>query len=324
MGQYLYISSGKIAAFDPGKSRSLRPSGTLGVGLPILSVQLQMAGDAERGAEFRRLDELRKKIGPTALEFADPRLAPTDWCRFEMQMSWGTLHADAEPPGAERVVAITGPAPWPQPVGSTELVLLGSTCHLRDRVGSAGRMGSTSDTLYTLASSRNLIAAPPTRGTVGESEWEWNMSEVAGSLTRIIDNHRPRWQQARLEGLAQVIHTCREGYVTNLVVATPLYVRRLPSRTPAAVEPGRRPWLRALLGARRSTPDQRRLSQRRPIWRRTVHLPGAPGNDRGLTLVSEPLPSAAWPFKRLHGWRASAGVARRRCTGSAGRRTAQL
>lgn len=254
LGQYLYISTGKIAAFDPGKSRRLRPSGTLSVELPILSVQLQASGDPERSAEFRVLDELRKKITPTALDFKDPRLSSGDWCRFEMQMSWGTLHADTEPPGTDRVVAITGPAPWPRPMGSTELVLLGSTCHLRDRVGSAGWMGSTSDTLYALASNRNLLTGLPARSMVGESEWEWSMNEVAGSLTRIIEHHRPRWQQARLEGLAQVLNTCREGCITNLVVATPLYVRRLPPRTSVAVETCRRRGLRTLL-AGRSTPS---------------------------------------------------------------------
>jgi hypothetical protein len=248
LGQYLYISTGKMAALDPGEPRRFGATGTLSVELPILSFQLQTFRTSERSAEFRLLDELRKRIAPTALEFTDPRLAPGDWCRFKMRMSWGTLHADSAPAGTDRVMAITGPAPWPQPMGSTELVLLGSACHLRDRVGSAGRMGSTSNTLYALASNRNLLTAPPTRSAVGESEWEWIMNEVAGSLTRIIDHYRPRWQQDHLEGLAQVIQACREGYVTNLVVATPLYVRRLPPRTLTAVEPARRRLgLRALL-----------------------------------------------------------------------------
>ena len=229
--QYIYISTGKMAAIDPGETRRVGVGGALGVELPLVSVKVQTSGGVERSAEFRLLDELRKKIAPTALDFADPRLRPGDWCRFDMRMSWGTLHKDSALPGTDRVVAITGPAPWPQPMGSTELVLLGSTCHLRDRVGSAGRMGSTSNTLYDLASDTNLLkiyAPSDARGGVS-SEWDWKMSDAAGSLTRIIDHYRPRWQRERLEGLAQILHTYPEGFVTKLVVATPLYVRRVAS-----------------------------------------------------------------------------------------------
>lgn len=205
-----------MAGIDAGAASMRWREATLALGAEPAKLQFGAEPNDSRPAHLRYLKQICSKILARAFDYRDPMAQKNDWIHFSANMHWATMHPDSGRDEADRVVVFV--TTYPQPVGGNDLVLLGSTCHLLDRVGSVGRMGSTSDTLYELASDEGLID----RRSAGLS---WEAAEAAVHLDRIVTDEGPRWQVQKVEGLAKVLHLIDEGNVTRTVVATPLYVR---------------------------------------------------------------------------------------------------
>lgn len=76
-------------------------------------------------------------------------------------------------------------AAYPQARGGNDVNLLGSTCHILDRVGSVGRTGPNSVTLYERASYEDLID----RRSGGQS---WEVAGAANHRERVVTEEGPR------------------------------------------------------------------------------------------------------------------------------------
>ncbi|WP_210602825.1 SAVMC3_10250 family protein [Brevibacterium oceani] len=214
---YLYISVGKIAGIDAGPT-SVQVAADVSFSLGIDAAKLQFGGHAidERPVHMKYLEQIRPILEACAYSYRDPMVEIGDWVKFKTTMHWATMHPDSGRDGEDRVVVFV--TPYPQPEGGDDLILLGSTCHLTDRTGSVGRMGSNSDTLYEIASSPDL----DTRPCCGLDS---NAAEAACQLDRIVTEEGPRWQAQQVEGFARVLHVVDSINVTRSVVATPLYVK---------------------------------------------------------------------------------------------------
>lgn len=214
--EYLYISVGKMTGIDARPAPMQMTDATVSLGVDAAKLQLGGRTSDERPVHMRYLNQIRPKLEARAYDYRDPMVEVGSWVRFKTTMHWATMHPDSGRDGEDQVAVFV--TPYPQPVGGDDLILLGSTCHLTDRTGSVGRMGSNSDTLYEIASTRDLVTGP-CRGL------DWDTTEAACHLDRIVTEEGPRWQAQQVEGFARVLHVVDSVYVTRSVVATPLYVK---------------------------------------------------------------------------------------------------
>lgn len=214
--EYLYISVGKMAGIDIWPTSVLMTDASVSLGVDVAKLQLGGRTSDERPAHMKYLNQIRPKLEARAYDYRDPMVEVGNWVMFKTTMHWATMHPDSGRDGEDQVAVFV--TPYPQPVGGDDLILLGSTCHLTDRTGSVGRMGSTSDTLYEIASSPDLLTRP-CHGL------DWDAAEAACHLDRIVTEEGPRWQVQQVEGFACVLHVVDSVNVTRSVVATPLYVK---------------------------------------------------------------------------------------------------
>lgn len=214
--EYLYISVGKMTGIDAGPTLVPMTDASISLGVDAAKLQLGGRTSDERPAHMKYLNQIRPKVEARAYDYRDPMVEVGGWVAFRTTMHWATMHPDSGPDGDDQVAVFV--TPYPQPVGGDDLILLGSTCHLTDRTGSVGRMGSTSDTLYKIASSPDLVTRPRNR-------LDWDAAEAACHLNRIVTREGPRWQAQQVEGIANVLHVVDSVNVTRSVVATPLYVK---------------------------------------------------------------------------------------------------
>lgn len=220
--EYLYISVGKMTGIDARSAPVQLTDASVSLGVDAAKLQLGGRTSDERPAHMRYLNQIRPKLETRAYDYRDPMVEVGNWVTFKTTMHWATMHPDSGRDGEDQVAVFV--TPYPQPVGGDDLILLGSTCHLTDRTGSAGRMGSTSDTLYEIASTRDLVTRPG-------NGLDRDAAEAACHLDRIVTREGPRWQAQQVEGLATVLHVVDSVNVTRSVVATPLYVKLVDPRS---------------------------------------------------------------------------------------------
>lgn len=213
--EYLYISTGKMAALDEGVGFTNLESDSLSLTVAPVSFQVNRSGRS-RPENFLRLERLGRQLLAQSVDYRDLGATPQSWIRFETDIHWATMHRDSGPDGEDRVAVFT--TTFPRPEDETTLILLGSTCHLLDRTGSVGRMGSNSNALYRLVKNPGLI-------DLQGHNLPRSAVDAAANLDRILTREAPRWQKEHLEGLAKIMHITGEDYYGRIVVATPLYVR---------------------------------------------------------------------------------------------------
>jgi hypothetical protein len=214
--EYLYISTAKMDGLDEGPARSAVRLASLSASIPPLTAQVSSAGADLRPDHLRRIKPLEQRLRAQSRDYRDTDVVPNTWVKFSCEMRWATMHPDSGPDGPDRVAVFT--TCFPQPKDETELVLLGSTCHLLDRTGSVGRMGSNSETLFEIAESPLLL-------TSRSGGLPTDAAESASHLSRIVSTEAPLGQLGRVEGLARVLHTIDSDYFARYVIATPLFVR---------------------------------------------------------------------------------------------------
>lgn len=214
--EYLYISLGKMTGIDAASDSVQLTDASISLGIDVAKLQVGGAQTDQRPGHLKYLSQIRRGLEARAYDYRDPTVEIGSWVKFKTTMRWATMHPDCGREGEDQVAVFV--TPYPQPIGGDDLILLGSTCHLTDRTGSVGRMGSTSDTLYEIASSTDLVTRP-SRGL------DWDAEEAACHLNRIVTEEGPRWQAQQVEGFARVLHVVDSVNVTRSVVATPLYVK---------------------------------------------------------------------------------------------------
>lgn len=149
MRELLYLSTKKLGTFLPAwPSLSVRAAGSAGVG-PV-SVTVDVSAALPAGFDEATIKAFRRVVGHLEREagyFTSPDLEAGQWIFFDVKMGYGTVYRDTGLLAPEDDVALFyGSYRASEPDGqvSTDLLLCGSTEHLRQRTASAGRMGSGS------------------------------------------------------------------------------------------------------------------------------------------------------------------------------------
>ena len=239
MRQLIYLSEAKLGTFFPKRaSRSVQFGGNLGAG-PI-SVKIDMSDPSWAGPDgeiSRKLAEVIKDLERQVKHFSSFDLSPGDWIFFDLKMGYGTSYRDNSPipPVIDDIALFYGS------LGDVEtekqlpldLLLCGSTKHLRTRTESAGRLGSGTewlddlikeieelDSLGTADLPRSLSPAALAKKRVNMPE------EIARWVFHVIRYHHSPFQYYPLQGFAQILFVVpRSEICPRLVLATPLFVQ---------------------------------------------------------------------------------------------------
>lgn len=238
MRELLYLSTKKLGTFLPAwPSLSVRGAGSAGVG--PLSVTVDVSAASPAGFDEATIKAFRRVFGHLEREagyFTSPDLEAGQWIFFDVKMGYGTVYRDTGLLAPEDDVALFyGSYRASEPDGqvSTDLMLCGSTEHLRQRTASAGRMGSGTEWLHDLIAKVNDADRDGVGGLpdeVGPDALAVRRTNVPAQIARwvfdVIWNHHSPDQYARLQGLARILFIVPEdGIVDRLVLATPLFVQ---------------------------------------------------------------------------------------------------
>jgi uncharacterized protein DUF7019 len=281
MRELLYLSTQKLSTFLPDwPSLSVRGAGSASVGLVSVTVDVSAASPA--GFDEATIKAFRRVVGHIEREagyFTSPDLEAGQWVFFDVKMGYGTVYRDTGLlPPEDDVALFYGSYRTAEPDGqvSTDLLLCGSTEHLRRRTASAGRMGSGTEWLHDLIRKVNDAdrdgdgALPDEVRPDALAARRINVpAEIARWVFDIIWNHHSPDQYARLQGLAKILFIVPENEIVDrLVLATPLFVQY------ASAKP------LGLLGRRRM---RRELARIHGVW--GPWKPQLPPTDRARVYV---------------------------------------
>jgi hypothetical protein len=239
MRQLIYLSKAKLENFFAQRaSRSVQFSGNLSAG-PI-SAKIDISDPSWTGPDgeaSRKLAEVIKDLERRVKHFSSFDLYPGDWIFFDLKMGYGTSYRDSSPlpPAVDDVALFYGSL---GDVGTEnqiplDLLLCGSTEHLRTRTESAGRMGSGTEWLDDLIKeieeldAHGIAGLPRSLTSAALAQKRVNMPEqVARWVFDVIRNHHSPFQYYPLQGLAQILFIVpRSEICPRLALATPLFVQ---------------------------------------------------------------------------------------------------
>lgn len=251
--QVIYLSKRKLnnMFLQSSRSRNFVDRGvgaTMGVvgvsaGLNIGPANTDYTSEADETAE--RLASVIDYLNShhSIVGFATPNLVPGQWIEFESEMSYGTLHEDAERlPDDVAFFATPATAIAGSPAVDTSLLLCGTVDNLCDRLESNGRIGSNCDWLCEVVldlRTREQIGSFSVPSSLSEIRPVPSMSISAGQVIRwvhrIMIDDNMTGQLTKLRGYAQVLMDSSDplAFRDRVVLATPLYVEFAPSGTPS-------------------------------------------------------------------------------------------
>lgn len=245
MRRILYASDRKINTFL--SRRSGRSSGrglSFGGGIAGISLNASLSpattnDSADTDGLSLRLRSIQKHLmtEQDLPDFQQTELRQGEWITFDTPMTYGTAHKDSGRIPDDVIFFATQEQPRLEP-RVTSLLLCGSIEHMRDRVASAGRMGSGTDWLHELTRAiyeheLNTNDRPiGTLSAVCRRPWPAEVSEgqVARWVHDVMNMDSPTNQCGRLRGYAEVLMDCDNPgeFIDRLVLATPLYVELVP------------------------------------------------------------------------------------------------
>lgn len=246
MREFIYISAGKIAGFDPGSSLvrglkdrgfqfNLAQVGGIGIGPatqpPTLVEQLVTIEDALVNSQF----------SPTW--FDSVTAVAGSWVMFEGPMRFGRVHRDSGTQNGANLVCFYGSGAAEEWPSLTSLLLTGWAGHMMDADSSERkslRMGSRTEHFYDALS--DYLDQGGVTENVDLSEFNnhgrYNASVhlKTGQGIRFAENmlrlHLPG-PAVWVKGLARVLTTLdSDGYAAPLAVASPLFVEYAPKPLP--------------------------------------------------------------------------------------------
>lgn len=154
MRELIYLSTRKLAMFYPGHiSRSVQFTGGLGLGSVSAKIDISAAPSGTDEATITQLNRAVRYLEREAVYFSHSGLSPGRWIFFDLNMGYGTSYRDSgSPPKIDDIAFFHGSfgqveTDKQEPI---DMLLCGSTEHLRIRTASAGRMGSGTEWLYDL------------------------------------------------------------------------------------------------------------------------------------------------------------------------------
>jgi hypothetical protein len=151
MRELIYLSKRKLAMFYPGRiSQSVQFTGGLGLG-PVSAKIAISAPPSEADEEAAALNRAVRYLEREAVHFSHSELNPGRWIFFDLNMGYGTSRRDSgSSPKIDDIALFHGSfnQVHTDKQSSLDLLLCGSTEHLRIRTASAGRMGSGTEWLY--------------------------------------------------------------------------------------------------------------------------------------------------------------------------------
>ena len=281
MRELIYLSKRKHAMFYPGRiSHSVQFTGGLGLGPASAKIEVSAPPLGADEATIVLLNQAVSYLEREASHFSHSALSPGRWIFFDLNMGYGTSYRDSgDPPEIDDIALFYGSFDQVETDKQSpiDLLLCGSTEHLRIRTTSAGRMGSGTDWLY------DLIGEIEETDALGAGELPDSMNpdelavkrvnapeEIARWVFDVIRRHHSPAQYARLQGFARILFIVpATEYSTRLALATPLFVQFASSK-PVGI-----------LSRRRM---QRELSRRHGLlWRKW--RPDLPPEDRGKVYI---------------------------------------
>lgn len=281
MRQLIYLSESKLATFYPDRI-SLSAKFTDGLGLGPAKIDISAPFPGLNEEKITLLNQVVSYLERRATHFSYSELSRDGWIFFDLNMGYGTSYRDSGiPPEIDDIALFYGSFNQVERDRQSplDLLLCGSTKHLRTRTASAGRMGSGTEWLY------ELIGKIEESDTLGSKELPDSVStdalaarrgnmpaEIARWVFDVIREHHSPAQYARLQGFAQILFIVPAAeYSARLVVATPLLVQFASSK-PVGILTRRR--------------MQRELSRRHGLrWRKWQ--PDLPPEDRGRLYIPD-------------------------------------
>jgi hypothetical protein len=280
MRELIYLSRRKLASFYPGSiSRSVQFTGGLGLGPVSAKINIS-APPSEANEETTALNRAVRYMEREAVHFSHSELSLGRWIFFDLNMGYGTSYRDSgSPPKIDDIALFHGSLSQVETDKQSplDLLLCGSTEHLRIRTASAGRMGSGTEWLYDVIREIEEIDAlgtgelPDSLNPKALAVRRVNMpEEVARWVFDVIRNHHAPTQYTRLQGFARILFIVpATEYSARLVLATPLFVQFASSKP---------------VGIRMRRRMQRELSRRHGhLWRKWQ--PRLPPEDRGKVYI---------------------------------------
>jgi hypothetical protein len=252
MREVLYVSERKLQfTFTDAASRGRVPHVrdiSLGVpGIASSKVSFDDVATEDRTSTFELDQKLERVISfldhtYRPADFTSPSLTSGQWVKFDLKMRYGTSFKDSAnlPLVTAGDIALFGGAATPERSNDSrpvELLLCGTSNHLRYQISPHGRMGSGSEWLYDVIKilekrDRNGISVLPEFLTdlIPRHRSILDPGDVArmvyGGLMR---SDYPRPDQAQLRGHAKVLlYDENPRLSTRFVLATPLYVEAAP------------------------------------------------------------------------------------------------
>lgn len=154
MRELIYLSTRKLAMFYPGRiSRSVQFTGGLGLGPVSAKIDKSAPPSGADEATTTLLNRAVRYLEREAVHFSHSELSPGRWIFFDLNMGYGTSYRDSgSPPKIDDIALFHGSFNQVETDKQSpiDLLLCGSTEHLRIRTASAGRMGSGTEWLYDL------------------------------------------------------------------------------------------------------------------------------------------------------------------------------
>ncbi|MGY1436634.1 SAVMC3_10250 family protein [Streptomyces reniochalinae] len=233
--QRIYLSSGKVAAFEDGLKLSLAEA-EFEVNAKIARARtLFSPSGAGNGETRRKLDKILKERDRDARDFTDPGVRPGDWIRFDLPMGYGTSGKDSVRPGVPDDIALFGGTLEGEMIGEQRpygLMLCGSACHMMDRTESAGRLGSGVSWLYRTIREAHAMEEEGIEGIPDHARDPatrprrvYSLEHMAQDVFHWFERDYPPRRRTRFSGFAQVLlHADEPRWVRRLVVASPLCV----------------------------------------------------------------------------------------------------
>lgn len=281
MREVIYLSTRKLAMFYPGRmSRSLQFTGGFGLGPVSAKIDISAPPSGADEATITALNQAVRYLKREAVHFSHSDLSPGRWIFFDLNMGYGTSYRDSgSPPKIDDIALFHGSCNQVETDKQSplDLLLCGSTEHLRIRTASAGRMGSGTEWLYDLIGEIEVIDAlgagelPDSLNPEALAVRRVNMpEEIARWVFDVIRRHHAATQYARLQGFARILLIVPAmEYSARLVLATPLFVQFASSK-PVGI-----------LTRRRMQRELSRHHGRR--WRKWQ--PDVPPEDRGKVYI---------------------------------------
>lgn len=217
----IYLSRTKLEQFMR-KPRGLRLKEAVGeLKIPPFSgkIAVEGGGDVANQSAYNRLQEVRKYVinyGDLSEWSGNPDLRPGHWMQFDVDLLFGVVSAaDA------RLLCFAST----QPEGNRELFMYGSPGNVL--TGASPKQDNAQDLTSSVDSLRNFLQL---LGTDTREDITGDRKDTQAAVNTISTHLRSGlYAMARAEGWAEIVTVISAtSGSSEIVVATPLYVRHAP------------------------------------------------------------------------------------------------